>query len=42
MKKFFNETDWMKIMELKDVQEKHNFFLTIYEQKLRNTFYLIK
>ena len=32
MKRFFNETDWMKIKELKDVQEKYNLFLMMYEQ----------
>ena len=32
MKKFFNETDWTKIKELKDIQEKYDLFLMIYEQ----------
>ena len=35
MKRFFNETDWMKIQELKDVQEKYDLFLMIYEQGVK-------
>ena len=32
MKKSFNETDRTKIKELKDMQDKYDFFLMIYEQ----------
>ena len=32
MNKIFNETDSTKIKELKNVQEKYDFFLMIYEQ----------
>ena len=35
MKRFFNETDWTKIKELKDLQEKHDLFLLIYEQGVK-------
>ena len=44
MKKFFNETDWKKIKELKDMQEKYDFFLRIYEQRVKKcvTFYKVK
>ena len=35
MKKFFNETDWTKIKELKGVLEKYDLFLMIYEQGVK-------
>ena len=34
-KRFFNEIDWTKIKELKDVQEKYDLFLMIYEQGVK-------
>ena len=42
--KFFNETDWMKIKELNDVQEKYDLFLMIYEQGVKEyvPFYKVK
>ena len=44
MKRFFNEIDWTKIKELKDVQEKYDLFLMIYEQGIKEyvTFYKVK
>ena len=44
MKRFFNETDRIKIKELKDVQEKYNLFLMIYEQGVKENvpFYKVK
>ena len=35
MKRFFNETDRTKIKELKEVQEKCDLFLMIYEQGVK-------
>ena len=35
MKRFFNETDWTKINELKNVQEKCYLFLIIHEQGVK-------
>ena len=44
MKKSYNETDWTKIKELKDVQEKYDYFLIIYEQGVKEyvPFYEVK
>ena len=41
MKKFFNVADQTKNEEVNDVQEKHDFFLMIYEQRFKeyNLFY---
>ena len=35
MKKFFNEIDWTKMKELKDVQETYDLFLMIYKQRVK-------
>ena len=44
MKEFFSETDWTKIKELKDVQEKCDILLMIYEQEGKECipFYKVK
>ena len=44
MKRFFNENDWMKIKELKDIHEKYVIFLMIYEQRVKEyiPFYKVK
>ena len=44
MKRFFNETEWAKTKKLKDVQEKYDLFLMIYEQGVKKyvPFYRIK
>ena len=31
----FDETDWTRMKELKDVQAKYNFFLMIYERAVK-------
>ena len=36
MKKFFNETDLMKMKELKDMQEQYDYFLMIHKQGIRS------
>ena len=35
IKKIFDETDWTRMKELKDVQEKYDFFLMIYERAVK-------
>ena len=44
MKRFFNGIDWTKMKELKDVQEKYDLFLMIYEQGVKEyiPFYKVK
>ena len=44
MKEFFSETDWMKIKELEDVQEKYDILLMIYGQGVNDyvPFYKVK
>ena len=44
MKEFLNVIDWMKMKESRDVQEKYELFLIIYEQRVREyvPFYQVK
>ena len=44
MKRFFNEIDWTKVKELKEVQEKYDLFLMTYEQGVKEyiPFYKVK
>ena len=44
MKRFFNEIDWTKMKELKEVQEKYDLFLMMYKQGVKEyiPFYMVK